>query len=164
MHRLRCLRAGMSGRRNQAGHRGRTRKMARHQCRICAGRPNITVKPLAGSRRGVACVSHRAVFEVRASRNSVGFVSADTRSHFSLALRTSRCWLRRDDAPPTESRLMPIKSRNALMDAAYDDDIHVADRTIDSHIKRMRYKFKAVDDAFDMIDTLYGVGYRFREV
>jgi two-component system, OmpR family, response regulator ChvI len=36
--------------------------------------------------------------------------------------------------------------------------------TIDSHIKRMRYKFKAVDDAFDMIDTLYGVGYRFREV
>jgi hypothetical protein len=79
----------------------------------------------------VACVSHRAVFEVRASRNSVGFVSADTRSHFSLALRTSRCWLRRDDAPPTESRLMPIKSRNALMDAAYDDDIHVADRTID---------------------------------
>jgi two-component system response regulator ChvI len=44
---------------------------------------------------------------------------------------------------------MPIKSRNALMDAAYDDDIHVDDRTIDSHIKRMRYKFKAVDDAFD---------------
>ena len=79
----------------------------------------------------MACVSHRAVFEVRASRNSVGFVSADIRSHFSLALRTSRCWLRRDDAPPTESRLMPIKSRNALMDAAYDDDIHVADRTID---------------------------------
>jgi DNA-binding winged helix-turn-helix (wHTH) protein len=59
---------------------------------------------------------------------------------------------------------MPIKSRNALMDAAYDDYIHVADRTIDSHIKRMRYNFKAVDDAFDMIDTLYGVGYRFREV
>jgi hypothetical protein len=58
-------------------------------------------------------------------------LSADTRSHFCLALRTSRCWLRRDDAPPTESRLMPIKSRNALMDAAYDDDIHVADRTID---------------------------------
>ena len=50
---------------------------------------------------------------------------------FRLALRTSRCWLRRDDAPPTESRLMPIKSRNALMDAAYDDDIHLADRTID---------------------------------
>jgi two-component system, OmpR family, response regulator ChvI len=62
------------------------------------------------------------------------------------------------------SRPGVVKSRNALMDAAYDDDIHVDDRTIDSHIKRMRYKFKAVDDAFDMIDTLYGVGYRFREV
>jgi two-component system response regulator ChvI len=62
------------------------------------------------------------------------------------------------------SRPGVVKSRNALMDAAYDDDIHVDDRTIDSHIKRMRHKFKAVDDAFDMIDTLYGVGYRFREV
>jgi two-component system response regulator ChvI len=62
------------------------------------------------------------------------------------------------------SRPGVVKSRNALMDAAYDDDVHVDDRTIDSHIKRMRHKFKAVDDAFDMIDTLYGVGYRFREV
>ena len=49
------------------------------------------------------------------------------------------------------------------MDAAYHDDVHVDDRTIDSHIKRVRRKFLAVDDAFDMIDTLYGVGYRFRE-
>jgi two-component system response regulator ChvI len=56
-----------------------------------------------------------------------------------------------------------VKSRNALMDAAYHDDVHVDDRTIDSHIKRVRRKFLAVDDAFDMIDTLYGVGYRFRE-
>jgi two-component system, OmpR family, response regulator ChvI len=57
-----------------------------------------------------------------------------------------------------------VKSRNALMDAAYPDNVHVDDRTIDSHIKRLRKKFVAVDDAFDMIDTLYGVGYRFREV
>ena len=56
-----------------------------------------------------------------------------------------------------------VKSRNALMDAAYADNVHVDDRTIDSHIKRLRKKFIAVDDAFDMIDTLYGVGYRFRE-
>src|SRR5262245_46979785 len=56
-----------------------------------------------------------------------------------------------------------VKSRNALMDAAYSDNVHVDDRTIDSHIKRLRKKFIAVDDAFDMIDTLYGVGYRFRE-
>jgi two-component system response regulator ChvI len=56
-----------------------------------------------------------------------------------------------------------VKSRNALMDAAYDDQVYVDDRTIDSHIKRLRKKFKAVDDAFDMIETLYGVGYRFKE-
>jgi two-component system response regulator ChvI len=57
-----------------------------------------------------------------------------------------------------------VKSRNALMDAAYDDQVYVDDRTIDSHIKRLRKKFKAVDSDFDMIETLYGVGYRFKEV
>ena len=56
-----------------------------------------------------------------------------------------------------------VKSRNALMDAAYDDEVYVDDRTIDSHIKRLRKKFKAVDDDFEMIETLYGVGYRFKE-
>jgi two-component system response regulator ChvI len=56
-----------------------------------------------------------------------------------------------------------VKSRNALMDAAYDDQVYVDDRTIDSHVKRVRKKFKQVDDSFDMIDTLYGVGYRFRD-
>jgi two-component system response regulator ChvI len=61
------------------------------------------------------------------------------------------------------SRPGVVKSRDALMDAAYDDHVYVDDRTIDSHIKRVRRKFKAVDDAFDMIDTLYGVGYRFKE-
>jgi two-component system, OmpR family, response regulator ChvI len=61
------------------------------------------------------------------------------------------------------SRPGVVKSRNALMDAAYQDDVHVDDRTIDSHIKRVRKKFLAVDAAFNMIDTLYGVGYRFKE-
>jgi len=56
-----------------------------------------------------------------------------------------------------------VKSRDSLMDAAYDDQVYVDDRTIDSHIKRLRKKFKVVDDSFDMIETLYGVGYRFRE-
>jgi two-component system response regulator ChvI len=56
-----------------------------------------------------------------------------------------------------------VKSRDALMDAAYDEQVYVDDRTIDSHIKRLRKKFKVVDDDFDMIETLYGVGYRFRE-
>ncbi|KOF15471.1 transcriptional regulator [Ensifer adhaerens] len=57
-----------------------------------------------------------------------------------------------------------VKSRDALMDAAYDEQVYVDDRTIDSHIKRLRKKFKMVDNDFDMIETLYGVGYRFREM
>lgn len=56
-----------------------------------------------------------------------------------------------------------VKTRDALMDAAYDDQVYVDDRTIDSHIKRLRKKFKVVDDDFEMIETLYGVGYRFKE-
>jgi two-component system response regulator ChvI len=56
-----------------------------------------------------------------------------------------------------------VKSRNQLMDVAYQDDIYVDDRTIDSHIKRLRRKFRAVDDDFKGIETLYGVGYRFGE-
>jgi two-component system, OmpR family, response regulator ChvI len=56
-----------------------------------------------------------------------------------------------------------VKSRDSLMDAAYDDQVYVDDRTIDSHIKRLRKKFKAVDDSFDMIETLYGVGYKYRD-
>ena len=56
-----------------------------------------------------------------------------------------------------------VKSRNQLMDVAYQDDIYVDDRTIDSHIKRLRRKFRAVDAEFKAIETLYGVGYRFAE-
>ena len=56
-----------------------------------------------------------------------------------------------------------IKSRNQLMDAAYQDDVYVDDRTIDSHIKRLRRKFRQVDPAFDAIKTLYGAGYRFAD-
>jgi len=56
-----------------------------------------------------------------------------------------------------------VKSRDNLMDAAYEDQVYVDDRTIDSHIKRMRKKFRQVDPEFDAIETLYGVGYRYRE-
>ena len=56
-----------------------------------------------------------------------------------------------------------VKSRDQLMDAAYGDNIYVDDRTIDSHIKRLRRKFKAADDDFARIETLYGLGYRFQE-
>jgi two-component system response regulator ChvI len=56
-----------------------------------------------------------------------------------------------------------VKSRDQLMDAAYGESIYVDDRTIDSHIKRLRKKFKTVDTDFAQIETLYGVGYRYRE-
>jgi two-component system response regulator ChvI len=56
-----------------------------------------------------------------------------------------------------------VKSRDQLMDAAYDDQVYVDDRTIDSHIKRLRKKFREVDNDFDAIETLYGVGYRYNE-
>jgi two-component system response regulator ChvI len=56
-----------------------------------------------------------------------------------------------------------VKSRDQLMDSAYGEHIYVDDRTIDSHIKRLRKKFKAVDAEFAQIETLYGVGYRYRD-
>jgi two-component system response regulator ChvI len=56
-----------------------------------------------------------------------------------------------------------VKNRDQLMDAAYGESIYVDDRTIDSHIKRLRKKFKQADDGFAQIETLYGVGYRYRE-
>ncbi|HZL60491.1 MAG TPA: response regulator transcription factor, partial [Stellaceae bacterium] len=56
-----------------------------------------------------------------------------------------------------------VKSRDQLMDGAYGEHIYVDDRTIDSHIKRLRKKFKVVDTEFAQIETLYGVGYRYRD-
>jgi len=55
-----------------------------------------------------------------------------------------------------------VKNRDQLIDAAYGEHIYVDDRTIDSHVKRLRRKFKAVDEEFAEIETLYGVGYRYR--
>jgi two-component system, OmpR family, response regulator ChvI len=56
-----------------------------------------------------------------------------------------------------------VKSRNQLMDVAYSDDVYVDDRTIDSHIKRLRRKFRAVDPGFAAIDTHYGAGYAYSD-
>ncbi|MCL4118667.1 UNVERIFIED_CONTAM: hypothetical protein GTU68_052187 [Idotea baltica] len=56
-----------------------------------------------------------------------------------------------------------VKSRDQLMDVAYDDQVYVDDRTIDSHIKRLRKKMRTVDDDFSAIETLYGIGYRYTE-
>ena len=62
------------------------------------------------------------------------------------------------------SRPGVIKSRDALMDAAHDEEVDAGDRAIDCHIKRLRKKFRVVDASFDMIEALYGVGYRFKEL
>ncbi len=56
-----------------------------------------------------------------------------------------------------------VKSRDQLMDAAYGENIYVDDRTIDSHIKRLRKKFRQVDNVFGQIETLYGIGYRYKD-
>jgi len=56
-----------------------------------------------------------------------------------------------------------VKSRDQLMDAAYGESIYVDDRTIDSHIKRLRKKFRQVEPEFVQVETLYGVGYRYRD-
>lgn len=56
-----------------------------------------------------------------------------------------------------------VKSREQLMDFAYGDGVYVDDRTVDSHVKRIRKKFKDADPAFDHIETVYGVGYKFKD-
>ncbi|WP_144186482.1 response regulator transcription factor [Elioraea rosea] len=56
-----------------------------------------------------------------------------------------------------------VKSRDQLIDAAYGENIYVDDRTIDSHVKRIRKKFRTVDNTFTQIETLYGIGYRYKE-
>ncbi len=61
------------------------------------------------------------------------------------------------------SRPGHVKNRDQLMDSAYGNSVYVDDRTIDSHIKRLRKKFKTVDTEFDQIETLYGVGYRYKD-
>jgi len=60
-------------------------------------------------------------------------------------------------------RLGVVQTRESLRTRAYGDQVYVDERTIDSHMKRLRKKFRAVDKEFDRIETLYGVGYRFRE-
>jgi two-component system response regulator ChvI len=56
-----------------------------------------------------------------------------------------------------------VKTRQQLMEEGYPHDTFVSDRTIDSHIKRLRKKFVSIDDSFDDIETVYGLGYRYRE-
>ena len=119
----------------------------------------------------------RAVLRRRAGKDSATLsdtkVKGIERGHLRMDSERHCCsWKNKSvDLTVTEYSLLQslvsrpgvVKSRNALMDAAYDDHVYVDDRTIDSHIKRLRKKFKFTDDNFDMIETLYGVGYRFKE-
>ena len=57
-----------------------------------------------------------------------------------------------------------MKSRGALLGAAYHDEVYVDERTVDSHMKRLRRKFKACDVEFDMVESVYSIGYRFKEL
>src|SRR6056297_2035937 len=96
-----------------------------------------------------------------------------TRGHLTMdPLRHSVAWKGRDvTLTVTEFLLLQalaqrpgfVKSRDQLMDVAYDDQVYVDDRTIDSHIKRLRKKMRAVDEDFSAIETLYGIGYRYNE-
>ncbi len=56
-----------------------------------------------------------------------------------------------------------VKTRQQLMQEGYPHDVYVSDRTIDSHIKRLRRKMTDVDGSFDGIETVYGLGYRYRQ-
>ena len=56
-----------------------------------------------------------------------------------------------------------VKSRDQLMDVAYGDQVYVDDRTIDSHVKRLRKKMRVADESFTAIETLYGIGYRYND-
>ena len=96
-----------------------------------------------------------------------------TRGHLTMdPLRHSVLWKGRDvTLTVTEFLLLQalaqrpgfVKSRDQLMDVAYDDQVYVDDRTIDSHIKRLRKKMRAIDPSFAAIETLYGIGYRYNE-
>ncbi|MBC6440249.1 MAG: response regulator transcription factor [Rhodospirillales bacterium] len=95
------------------------------------------------------------------------------RGELALDPARHRCTWKGDDVTLTVTEFLilkslaqrpgHVKSREQLLDTAYDDNIYVDDRTIDSHIKRIRKKFRAVDDTFSHIETLYGVGYRYKE-
>ena len=99
----------------------------------------------------------------------------DTMARGELVLDSARhlCTWRREQVQLTVTEFLilrslaerpgHVKNRDQLMDAAYGEHIYVDDRTIDSHIKRLRRKFKAVDSQFAQIETLYGLGYRYRE-
>jgi two-component system response regulator ChvI len=113
----------------------------------------------------------RALLRRREAATNVGETNLMVRGKLALDQTRHLCTWRGEaiDLTVTEFLILKalalrpghVKSRDQLLDAAYGDGGFVDDRTIDSHIKRLRKKFKAVDPDFGDIETLYGVGYRF---
>jgi two-component system response regulator ChvI len=114
-------------------------------------------------------------------RNEAGRAEASGAAHSSVIVRGNlvldetkhTCLWRGEDIQLTVTEFLllkalvvrpgMVKSRDQLIDAGYGENIYVDDRTIDSHIKRIRKKFRAVDDTFNQVETLYGIGYRYKE-
>ncbi|GAN59637.1 MULTISPECIES: response regulator transcription factor [Acetobacter] len=118
-----------------------------------------------------ALLRRNEVSRAEASGTPVG--GALVRGSLSLDELRHKCTWNGQDVPLTVTEFLLVKtlamrpglvkSRDQLIDAAYGDTVYVDDRTIDSHIKRVRKKFRQVDDNFNQIETLYGIGYRYRE-
>lgn len=123
-------------------------------------------------RGGVAYfMMHDPRYRTHTGRDPGG--GALTRGNLSLDELRHKCTWKGEDVPLTVTEFLLVKtlaqrpglvkSRDQLIDAAYGDTVYVDDRTIDSHIKRVRKKFRQVDDDFNQIETLYGIGYRYKE-
>ena len=109
----------------------------------------------------------------RAEANGAPSAGTLVRGSLTLDELRHKCTWNNEDVPLTVTEFLLVKtlalrpglvkSRDQLIDAAYGDTVYVDDRTIDSHIKRVRKKFRQVDDNFNQIETLYGIGYRYKE-
>jgi two-component system response regulator ChvI len=121
----------------------------------------------------VKAVLRRSGSEDGAAPKEIGAANVLERGQLQMDLERHTCTWKKEPVTLTVTEFLilralatrpgVVKSRDALLDAAYDEQLYVDDRTIDSHIKRLRRKFTQTDDSFDMIETLYGVGYRFKE-
>jgi DNA-binding response OmpR family regulator len=99
--------------------------------------------------------------------------SKEIEVHLKICSDSYRAWWKGDLLPLSisEFRILldltelpgAVRSREQLIQAAFPLDNYVSDRSIDSHIKRLRKKITQVDEGFDRIETVYGLGYRFRE-
>ena len=115
----------------------------------------------------------RALLRRNETRAGEGAAAVLTRGDLVLDESKHQCLWKERPVPLTVTEFLLLKtlaarpgmvrSRDQLIDQAYGENIYVDDRTVDSHIKRVRRKFRQVDDSFNQIETLYGIGYRYKE-